>query len=635
MTRTCAPGITALAVTLAAALGAAPPAGATVLPQRTAGMSVDAAGVPGNDASRAPAISELGTVAAFETAATTLGIGAANDAILDVVLVRLSDGARTLVSDPGGGLTADGPSSAPALNRDGSVVAFVSSATNLVAADANGVADVFVRSADGTIARVSTGPLGAEANGPSSAPDVSADGRFVVFSSTASNLVAGDVNGAEDVFVHDRRDGTTRLVSATPGGAPGNGRSSTPAISADGAVVSFESLASDLVARDTNRVADVFARNVFAGRTARVSVSSRGRQQDRAVGEAFRMQSDVSRDGRYVVFDSDATNLTALDRNGSTDVFVRDRRARATRLVSASSVNVQGNNDSFAPSITPDGRHLMFRTFATNMVRGDASGEDLVVRDLRSRTTTTVDVTSSGDRRIPAPLPAAGRRGALSGDAAIAVFSSASPNVVAGDRNRVDDVFLRRLDPAETSLAAPRARGSRTVRLRADDAAADRFVCRLDRGAAFPCGPRVTVPGTSSVLEARAGGPGVLFDPTPLRVRLGRAESVRPTVRIRVPRGTRLRTVRGTASDASGIRRVEVSVAYLVAGGCEHLARSGGRLRLVKAACTRKIFVPATGGRSWSVRLPRSVRGAFRIIARATDNAGNRGRSVEIRVVVA
>ncbi|WP_372790525.1 TolB family protein, partial [Paraconexibacter sp.] len=415
-------------------------------------------------------------------------------------------------------------------------------------------------------------------------------------------------------------------------GTSGSGRSSTPAISDDGAVVSFESLARDLVSGDTNGVADVFVRNIAVGRTALVSVSSSNRQQNRSVGKGFRMQSDVSADGRYVVFDSDATNLTTRDRNASTDIFLRDRRARKTKLVSASSLNVQGNNDSFAPTLTPNGRYLVFRTFATNLVRGDASGEDLVVRDLRGRTTSTVDVTATGDRRIPSPVPAVGRRVGISGAGTIAVFSSASTNVVPGDRNRSSDVFLRRLDAPQTSLASPRASGSRVVRLAADDPAADRFVCRFDRGPAFNCRSRVTVPRSAAILEARAGGLGMVFDPTPLRVRVGSNDRTRPKVSITAPKGRFLRVIRGRASDRSGVRRVDVSVAYLVQGGCNHLRSVSGKLRFVKDVCTKKYFVRANGARAWSVRLPSNVRGAFRILARATDEAGNRSRSAEIRV---
>ncbi|WP_372790391.1 TolB family protein, partial [Paraconexibacter sp.] len=236
---------------------------AASLPVRTAALSTDAEGRTPDAASGNPTISRLGTITAFDTAATTFGPGSANGKIRDVVTVNLATGARTLVSDPGVGLpAANGPSTSPALSRDGSTVAFVSTASNLVAGDTNRAADVFVRDAAGTLTRVSVTSLGQEANGDSGPPAISGDGRFVVFSSRASNLVPNDTNRTEDVFVHDRRTGTTSLVSVTPKGTSGSGRSSTPAISDDGAVVSFESLARDLVSGDTNGVADVFVRNI-------------------------------------------------------------------------------------------------------------------------------------------------------------------------------------------------------------------------------------------------------------------------------------------------------------------------------------------------------------------------------------
>src|SRR4029079_15264073 len=127
---------------------------------------------------------------------------------------------------------------------------------------------------DGAVSRVSVAADGGEANGPSSDPDLSADGRFVVFASAASNLVAGDTNGAPDVFVRDLQAGTTTLVSAARAGGPGNAASNGPAISAHGAFVTFASKASDLVAGDSNGVADVFVRDLVLGRTSRVSVDS-------------------------------------------------------------------------------------------------------------------------------------------------------------------------------------------------------------------------------------------------------------------------------------------------------------------------------------------------------------------------
>ena len=149
-------------------------------------------------------------------------------------------------------------------------------------------------------------------------PAISADGRFVAFVSFATNLVPGDTNDATDVFVRDRQTGTTRRVSLGPGGVQGNGGSAGPAISANGRFVAFFSAATNLVPGDTNGTADVFVRDRQTGTTRRVSLGPGGVQGDGdSVGAA------ISADGRFVAFESDATNLVPGDTNGAPDVFVR------------------------------------------------------------------------------------------------------------------------------------------------------------------------------------------------------------------------------------------------------------------------------------------------------------------------
>ena len=181
-------------------------------------------------------------------------------------------------------------------------------------------------------------------------------------------------------------------------------------------------------------------------------MDSRGRQQNAAVADPFSQMSDVSRDGRYVVFDSDATNLVRADGNQHTDVFLRDLRRRTTVLVSASSLNVQGNNDSFSPLISANGRIVAFQSLATNMAPGDGPREDVFVRDLAQRTTSVVDVADDGSARAPELVPQLLQRPALSADGRIAAFSSTAPNLVPGDTNGREDVFVRLLDAPQTDL---------------------------------------------------------------------------------------------------------------------------------------------------------------------------------------
>src|SRR5437773_218323 len=189
-----------------------------------------------------------------------------------------------------------------------------------------------------TTERVSVASGGtAEGNDTSLGSALSADGRFVAFDSAATDLVAGDTNGATDVFVHDRQTGTTERVSVASDGTQGNNASSYPALSADGRFVAFDSDATNLVAGDTNGATDVFVHDRQTGATERVSVTSGGGTQGNGTSGGFFSFPALSAAGRFVAFQSDATNLVAGDTNGATDVFVHDRQTRTTERASAPS----------------------------------------------------------------------------------------------------------------------------------------------------------------------------------------------------------------------------------------------------------------------------------------------------------
>jgi Tol biopolymer transport system component len=177
--------------------------------------------------------------------------------------------------------------------------------------------------------RISVGAGGQQANGTSFSPAISAGGRFVAFASWASNLVPGDTNGTWDVFVRDRVARVTRRVSVGPAGQQANRGGFDPAISADGRFVAFDSYSSNLVAGDTNGTNDVFVRDRKAQVTRRVSVGPGGQQEN---AESFRPA--ISAHGRFVAFKSEAWNLVAGDTNATYDVFVRDRHLHVTRRVS-------------------------------------------------------------------------------------------------------------------------------------------------------------------------------------------------------------------------------------------------------------------------------------------------------------
>jgi Tol biopolymer transport system component len=374
-------------------------------------------------------ISANGRVVAFTSQATNLVPGDTNERQDAFVYDRRTgDTERVSVSSSGAqakpGKDPNGGSAAMDLSGDGRYVLFRSDAANLVSGDANGKGDAFIRdratgrtrrippvglgvsagvlSADGRDAVVEAAGnlyrydlrrgrllrLTAGANGWSASPSVSAHGRYVAFTSIASNLVHGDTNKLPDVFVRDVLTGKTTRVSVTSAGRQGTGKrysngSNAPTISSDGRYVAFHSDMTNLVRGDTNRLFDIFVHDRVTGKTQRVSVSSTGRQAnaESGGGESF------SADGRYVAFSSLATNLVAHDRNGITDVFIRDLRKHRTQLVSLG-LHGQGDDASWVglgAAFTHDGRYILFASWAANLVPGDTNGvADVFVRDLRS-----------------------------------------------------------------------------------------------------------------------------------------------------------------------------------------------------------------------------------------------------------
>lgn len=317
-------------------------------------------------------------------------------------------------------------------------VTFESRATNLVAGDTNGVADIFLRDRQtGTTTRVSVNSAGVQSDGTSSKPRVSSDGRYVVFSSRGTNLAgAPDPEFDLDVFVRDTVSGTTSCASVTPAGVPGNDQSFYPSITSDGRYVVFHSAASDLVAGDTNGQWDVFVRDLVAGTTERVSVSSSGAQAN-GISQFGR----ISDDGRYVVFISNATNIVAGKTNTYFEVFLRDRVAgTTTRITNATSGEV--NADSYAvPEISGNGDFVVFSSWASNLVAGDTNAlYDAFLWNRVQGTILRVNVASDGTQ---ANARVYNEGMGVSNDGRYVVYSSAATNLVAGDTNGVEDVFVR------------------------------------------------------------------------------------------------------------------------------------------------------------------------------------------------
>ncbi|MBI4329219.1 MAG: hypothetical protein HY685_05090 [Chloroflexi bacterium] len=287
----------------------------------------------------------------------------------------------TRVSVASDGTQGSDESFTPAIGAHGRYVAFDSMASNLVGGDTNGSPDVFVHDRQaGTTTRVSVASDGTQGNGVSFtgySSVIGAHGRYVAFVSLASNLVAGDTNGIEDVFVHDRKTGTTTRVSVASDGSQGNNMSRGPAISGDGRSVTFESLASNLVAGDTNSLWDVFARDRETGTITKVSVASDGTH-----GNGVSRNPSISAAGRYAVFESLASNLVAGETNGTWDVFFHDRKTGITTRVSVASDGTQGNGVSEFPSVGANGDLVAFRSSSSNLVTGDTNSTgDVFVHD--------------------------------------------------------------------------------------------------------------------------------------------------------------------------------------------------------------------------------------------------------------
>jgi cold shock CspA family protein len=417
--------------------------------QETTRVSVDSSGMEGNNSSHYPSISADGQIVAFISDALNLVAGDTNG-VRDVFVHDRATGITERVSVDSSGAEGDndcGFNNAASISANGQIVAFDSLASNLVTGDTNADWDVFVHDrATGITERVSVDSAGAEVNAGSVYPSISADGKIVAFKSFASNLVAGDTNGYVDVFVHDRATGLTERISVDSSGVEGNGDSYPPSISADGQTVAFFSWASNLVAGDTNGASDVFVHDRATGITERVSVRSNGNQ-----GNSYSLYPSISADGQIVAFDSFASNLVAGDTNADWDVFVHNRATGNTKRVSVDSSGVEGNNYSYYASISADGQIVAFESFASNLVAGDTNGDfDVFVHDRATKITERVSVHSNGNQGNHASLYPS-----ISAGGQIVAFESDATNLVAGDTNGTDDVFVHdRCDATWTNYGA-------------------------------------------------------------------------------------------------------------------------------------------------------------------------------------
>ncbi|MHB9132340.1 MAG: triple tyrosine motif-containing protein [Armatimonadota bacterium] len=345
--------------------------------------SQSGAGTPANTNCFDPSISADGLLLAFRS--TSNNLDGATNGYSQIFLRDLTDGTTTLISKTGATL-AGGNCYAPVISTDGSTVAFHSDASNLTANDVNGKTDVFVRDSLGGIELVSVADGGGQTDGTSFAPSISSDGRYVAYWSGATNLVVGDANGRYDIFLRDRESATTEIVSVATGAwgsegvAIGNGNSYAPSMSEDGRYIAYHSDSTNLVADDSNNKMDIFLRDRSLGITQRVSIPNDASLEANGISD----NASISADGQLIAFSSVANNLVTNDTNSSRDIFVYTVQAgTVVRTSMSTNGSAQGNGESDASSLSPDGRFVAYHSLASNLVPNDTNNTwDVFVNDV-------------------------------------------------------------------------------------------------------------------------------------------------------------------------------------------------------------------------------------------------------------
>ena len=371
--------------------------------------------------------------------------------VLNTISISLWSAETILVNRNVSGMIS-GSAELPAMSSDGSVIAFQSVASDLVAAglDTNNRADIFVYDKNTNNTEiVSVDSAGQLSNGHSITPSISANGRFVAFVSSATNLVPFLFNDTMRVYVHDRQTGSTTLVSTTSIGVPINEDSSNPSISADGRYIAYESDSSFIVDDDTNGHADIFVYDRLTSTNQRVSITN---GIDQANGPSS--QPVISQNGRYIAFTSSASNFVPFDDNSELDIYRHDRQTNTTQAVSArSSVQVSmgvfnvvdeiGSGRSIEPSMSADGRFIAFATRANNL-HTSGSGvmlEQIVLKDMGlAAQVSALELISFDENGEPANERS--RLPSISADAQYVQFQSFATNLIDDDTNGFWDNFL-------------------------------------------------------------------------------------------------------------------------------------------------------------------------------------------------
>lgn len=417
----------------------------------TSRVSISSGGAQGNGFTfGAPSISQDGRYVAFASSSSNLVAGDANGppntSESDDVFVRdRQTSTTTCVSVSSLGARGNGPSHWATMTPDGHYVAFLSGATNLVPNDTNGRFDAFLHDRQtGTTERVSITSLGAQVGGVEiGQPSISDDGRYIAFASNAADIVAGDTNGAADIFIRDRVAGTTTRMSPWQDGREGTG-TYYPRISGNGRFLVYASQ-ERLVAADTNSASDVYIKELATNGVELISQRDTG-----TVGTGDSFAGVPNTDGRFVAFFSNAT-LAPLDTDGGgEDAYVRDRQTGKTELVSMTNLNeghqYQLNDTLHFPSISGDGRYVAFETTNQLVEKSYATQWRVYLRD---RGTGTTELLSMSSTTVEAYINPFAGGVALSSDGRFAALTNDADNLVAGDTNSMTDTFVRDRGPKE------------------------------------------------------------------------------------------------------------------------------------------------------------------------------------------
>ncbi len=404
--------------------------------------------VAGNSASLKPSVSADGQRISFVSDATNL-VPDDRNAMTDVFVYDQQTGITSRVSVAADGTEGNDASTNARISADGRFVVFESRADNLVPDDTNHDSDIFVYDLESRdIQRVSVTSDGVEGDSSSLEPAISDDGQRVVFWTNAANLSEEDTNYFRDVFVHDLTTGETRMISGASDGTLANDDTFNTRISADGNVIAFWSRASNMVDGDSNELEDIFVHDLTTGETSRINIASDGSEANGYTFDTF----SLSADGRYVAFQSQATNLVKGVTVNRNEIYLHDRQTGETTQISATLDGLQAECSSFClgssdPSLSADGDIIVFTSDIDTLVEGDTNETwDIFRHDRTTGTTSRVSVNANGDQ-----LNGSSTDGVVSADGCFVAFETGEA-LVSGDLNFTTDVYLYDVETGTVQL---------------------------------------------------------------------------------------------------------------------------------------------------------------------------------------